>query len=235
MAETQEVARRVLRESVAAAWQTAWKLRAVVTIGPLVLAFVVGWFGSIETAVIVFFLAFLAIVFFLAAFRLAAKVRAEEGEPRTYLTFKGADTKPAITVVFANPALGVGGATASTATGPYPVGTDSIPNEFARALIAKDPPLDTKSVTAEKVTGKVKFYDENGALALAMQGRWAETRQRAQSVVVAVKTMGRKHQVGGVRVDLRATASGPLRCSTKPPTSPAAPTECPAPRSGGDR
>ena len=176
MRSKRDVLKRVLRESFAAAWQTAWKLRAAVTVGPLVLALVVGWLGSIWLAVIVAVLAFLALIFFFTSFRLAGKVRAEETEPRPYLTFAGADTQPAVTVLFPHPVLG---GVSSTATGP--VGAIPTPNDFARALVANDPPVGSHGMTAEKVTGKIEFYDENGVLAMTMRGRWAETVQRGQS------------------------------------------------------
>ena len=182
--------RRVVREAFIAAWRTApIPLRVVGLIGPFVLfgavrAFVGGWLA----AGIVLVLAALVVVLLLAAYGLAVEAEAAASEPRPYLVFVGTETKPAITVSpvrAVSPGVAAGYASTATAYPSQPP-VEHVRNDFARVLVANDPPVGARAVRADRVTGRVEFYDEHGTLCLEIQGRWSETRQRGERSSLSV-------------------------------------------------
>lgn len=160
---------RVLRYS----FVSGWRLRglAIAVVGAL--SIVVGVVGSWWAAVALFVFAGLATVFALTAYRLATEVEALAVAPRPYVRFGEANVAGAAVVAIPRPWAAVQAASGVTAA----VQGAGL---FARIDVANDPPPGTVGAQAERVTGEVEFLDTDHRPLLRLQGRWAETRQRAQ-------------------------------------------------------
>ena len=141
--------------------------------------------GSWLAAGFAFVFGAIAVACLLAALSLASSLEKWETAPRPYLQFRDGETELAEVLSLPHPAL---------TTTEYQGGTVSYPTiaaptvmmgshgvrAFARARIANAPPSSRRGERAERVTATVRYFNDRESQLREIQGRWAETRQRAQ-------------------------------------------------------
>lgn len=160
---------RVIRYS----FVSGWKIRglAITLVGAA--SVVVGVVGSWPAAVALFVTGGLTVVFALTAYRLAAEVGTFALTPRPHVRFGDANIAGAAVIAMPMPWAGVQSASANAPQ----VQSAAV---FARIDVANDPPPGRVGARAERVTGEIEFLDVDCRPLLKLQGRWAETKQRAQ-------------------------------------------------------
>lgn len=170
------------RRVVKAVSESAWKLRAVGAGLVALSGVVVGMLGSWLAAAFVFTFGMIAVACLVAAFSLAMSLDKWESAPRPYLQFGDGETVLGEVLSLPHPALPTyqGGTVSYPTTATSVVIGGQVVRAFARARVANAPPSGSPGKRAERVTATVRYFNVDGSQLREIQGRWAETRQRAQ-------------------------------------------------------